>query len=87
MGAHSQAISVVLLRLKCLFFQRLRVRAVCALAAAPPSRSTTSCSMRSRAGTTRTIYRVSTALQVAVFLGLTPLHNGPVSAAESARPG
>jgi hypothetical protein len=32
MGTHSQAISVVLLRLKCLFFQRLRVRADCALA-------------------------------------------------------
>jgi hypothetical protein len=87
MGAHSQAISDVLLRLKCLFFQRLRVHAVCALAAAPPSRSTTSCLMRLHIGTIRRIYRVSTTLQVAVFLGLTRWHNGPISAAESARPG
>jgi hypothetical protein len=70
MGTHSQAISDVLVRLKCLFFQRLRVRMDCAWAHRHRARELLVAQISARKALHTTHCCYSTTSQVAVFLAL-----------------
>jgi hypothetical protein len=70
MGTHSQAISDVLVRLKCLFFQRLRVRADCAWAHRHRARGLIGMQLFAAQQPRMTNCCYSTTSQVAVFLVL-----------------